>query len=119
MKGFPVESKPVCYDSAQGDFCVRPKGVRQSKDWNMKENAGLGFWIWGVAEVIAARPLCETSRFPANPDERRRQRPSGSAENKRRLQTAEAWLNLFDLKKIMEQKLKRIFRSKVSSRLTP
>lgn len=48
--------------------------------------------------------------------------PTASAENKRRLQAAQAAyarLNPFDLKKIIEQKLKRILLSQVSSRLSP
>jgi len=45
---------------------------------------------------------------PQTPYERLLQCPAVSAENKRRLQAAYARLNPFDLKKIIEQKLKTI-----------
>jgi hypothetical protein len=56
---------------------------------------------------------------PQTPYERLLQSPAVSAENKRRLQAAYARLNPFALKKIIEQKLKRILLSQVSSRLSP
>lgn len=56
---------------------------------------------------------------PQTPYERRRQSPTVSAENKSRLQADYAHLNPFVLKKIIEQKLKRILRSQVSTRLSP
>ena len=56
---------------------------------------------------------------PQTPYERRRQSPTVSAENKNRLQADYAHFNPFVLKKIIEQKLKRILRSQVSTRLSP